>query len=213
MATMRALVMQGGSEASIVTRPLPKLRPKYLGVKVHTVALNPTDWKHIKGRNSAGSLCGCDFAGMVERTGQRYDTEWKVGDRICGFVHGGNNLNTEDGAFAEHIVAGGDLAIPIPDHWTDEEACTFPVGALTCGQGLYQCLKLAMPDQPTTSREPVLIYGGSTATGALGIQLLKLSGYTVITTCSPKNFDYVKSLGADAVFNYGKSSNHACVDD
>lgn len=30
---------------------------------------------------------------------------------------------------------------------------------------------------------------------------VRRSGYEVITTCSPKNFDYVKSLGADAVFD------------
>lgn len=32
--------------------------------------------------------------------------------------------------------------------------------------------------------------------------MAKLSGYKVLTTCSPRNFDYVKSLGADAVFDY-----------
>lgn len=106
-------------------------------------------------------------------------------------------------------MAGADLAFPIPDHWTDEQACTFPLGALTCGQGLFQKLKLATPDKPTSSAETILIYGGSTATGALGIQLLKLSGYQVVTTCSPRNFDYVKSLGADAAFDYSSSD---CVE-
>jgi NADPH:quinone reductase-like Zn-dependent oxidoreductase len=48
----------------------------------------------------------------------------------------------------------------------------------------------------------VFIYGGSTAMGVSGIQYAKLSGATVITTSSPRNFDYVKSLGADVVFDY-----------
>jgi len=47
-----------------------------------------------------------------------------------------------------------------------------------------------------------LIYGGSSASGVLGIQFAKLSGFEVLTTCSPSNFDYVKSLGADKVFDY-----------
>lgn len=47
--------------------------------------------------------------------------------------------------------------------------------------------------------------GGSTATGSLGIQFAKLSGYKVLTTCSPHNFDFVKSLGADAVYDYRDS--------
>jgi hypothetical protein len=38
--------------------------------------------------------------------------------------------------------------------------------------------------------------------GVYGIQFAKLSGLTVIATASPHNFDYVKSLGAEAVFDY-----------
>jgi NADPH:quinone reductase-like Zn-dependent oxidoreductase len=30
------------------------------------------------------------------------------------------------------------------------------------------------------------------------------SGYTVVTTCSPKNFEYVKHLGADEAFDYNE---------
>lgn len=70
------------------------------------------------------------------------------------------------------------------------------------GQGLYQSLKLPLPGSPATESFPILIYGGSTATGVLGIQYAKASGLTVITTASPSNFEYLKSLGADAVFDY-----------
>lgn len=38
--------------------------------------------------------------------------------------------------------------------------------------------------------------------GISGIQFAKASGLTVIATSSPSNFDYLKSLGADAVFDY-----------
>lgn len=47
-----------------------------------------------------------------------------------------------------------------------------------------------------------MIHGGSTATGVLGIQYVKASGLTAIATASPANFEYLKSLGADAVFDY-----------
>ena len=67
---------------------------------------------------------------------------------------------------------------------------------------MYQDLQLPLPTEPSKEPFPLLIYGGSTATGMVGIQLAKLSGLTVITTCSPHNFDLVKSLGADAVFDY-----------
>lgn len=51
-----------------------------------------------------------------------------------------------------------------------------------------------------------MIYGGSTATGALAIQFAKLSGPEVITTVSPKHFDYVKALGVDVVFDYNSTT-------
>ena len=122
----------------------------------------------------------------------------------------------------------GDVQFHIPDAMSDAEAATLGVGLTTvvlahfnsplfthrnptclanaasfkC-QGLYQSLRLPAPgasSSPTPT--PILIHGGSTATGAFGIQFAKLSNCLVITTCSPKNFPYVASLGADAYFDY-----------
>ncbi|KAL6414311.1 putative alcohol dehydrogenase [Ilyonectria robusta] len=59
-----------------------------------------------------------------------------------------------------------------------------------------------MPTDPAKKPFPVLIHGGSTATGMWGIQFAKASGLTVVATASPHNFDYLKWLGADAVFDY-----------
>ncbi len=59
-----------------------------------------------------------------------------------------------------------------------------------------------MPDNRYKTREWVFVYGGSTATGSLSIQLAKLAGYRVVTTCSPRNEEFVQSLGADAVSDY-----------
>lgn len=70
---------------------------------------------------------------------------------------------------------------------------------------------LPLPTDPMTEPKPILIYGGATATGILAIQFAKLSGLTVVTTCSPTNFEYVKSLGADAAFDY--TDNRKCITD
>lgn len=99
------------------------------------------------------------------------------------------------------------MQIKIPDWMSDEDASTIGVGISTVGQGLFQTLGLDFPSEDATvgadgSKGTILIYAGSTATGTLGIQFAKLAGYKVITTCSPRNFDLVKSLGADAVYDY-----------
>jgi NADPH:quinone reductase-like Zn-dependent oxidoreductase len=139
------------------------------------------------------------------------------GDRICGFVHGSNAVQHEDGAFAEYIVAKGDLQMRVPEAEAglgDEEAATLGLGVTTAAQGLYQGLKLRLPTESGTKSEPeetVLIYGGSTATGTLAIQFAKKSGYRVLTTCSTGNSELVKSRGADEIFNYRDPDSPAAI--
>lgn len=83
-----------------------------------------------------------------------------------------------------------------------EDAATLGVGITTVGQGLYQSLGLPLPPAKVEEPTSILIYGASTATGTLAVQYAKLSGLTVIATASPHNFELVKSLGADQVFDY-----------
>lgn len=118
---------------------------------------------------------GCDFAGIIEEVGSRVTKAWKKGDRVYGFVHGGNAIHGEDGAFGDYLTAKGDLIMRIPDEMSFEEAATVGVGIVTCGLGLYQSLELPFPDQPARESFPILIYGGSSATGMHGIQFAKAS--------------------------------------
>ncbi|ETS82458.1 Protein TOXD [Pestalotiopsis fici W106-1] len=211
MSTQKAIIVTSPHQEGLVTdRPIPSLRDDYVLIKTVCVALNPTDWKHIKFLAPPGCLIGCDYSGTVEAVGKNV-TKFKKGDRVCGFVHGGNAVQPEDGAFAEYIVAKADLQGHIPKGLSFQEASTLGVGIYTVGQGLYQSLQLAWPDKPIDTATPILIYGGSTATGTLAIQFAKLSGYHVITTCSPRNFDYVKSLGAHHVVDYNAPDAAASI--
>ncbi|KAK0755671.1 hypothetical protein N5P37_011783 [Trichoderma harzianum] len=200
----KAIVIQGPGEARLVTdRPIPSLRDDYILVKTAAVGLNPTDWKHVDYLvKEAGPVIGCDYAGVIEAIGPAVIKPLRKGDRVCGMAHGSNVVQKEDGTFAEYIVAKGDLQIKIPDNITFEEAATLGIGITTVGQSLYQALGLALPSEPVKNALPILIYGGSTATGMLGIQYAKLSGYDVITTCSPRNNDLVMALGAAVTFDY-----------
>ncbi|RDL41203.1 Protein TOXD [Venustampulla echinocandica] len=205
MAVQKAIIIQEPGKAIVVTdAPVPVLRDDYVLIKNIAVAINPTDWGHVEHLADPGSLVGCDYAGIVEEVGKAVTRPFKKGDRIAGFAHGANTVQHQDGSFAEYIVAKGDVQMAIPENVSLEEAATFGVGICTVGQGLYQSLQLAMPHTPLSEPVPILIYGGSTATGTLAIQFAKLSGYTVITTCSPRNFDLVKARGADTVFNYAE---------
>lgn len=64
----------------------------------------------------------------------------------------------------------------------------------------------AVRSSPTTLFWMPLTHGWRSSTlAAVGqglVQLAALSGYKVVSTASPRNFDFVKSLGATEVFDY-----------
>lgn len=156
---MKAITIHG-KRAKVSEIPVPKLRPTYLLAKVDSIALNPTDWKHIAGDRAApGGLAGCDFAGTVVEVGADVSKAFQPGDRIAGTTHGANISEPEDGCFAEYAIAKADLMVKIPDNVSFEVAATFPLGVSTVGQGLFQkALKLRLPTKPSTDGETVLIY-------------------------------------------------------
>ncbi|KAK2023378.1 zinc-binding dehydrogenase [Colletotrichum zoysiae] len=207
MAQNQAVKTIAPGVAKVVDAPVPALpADDYILVKTTAVAINPTDWKHVDFADKAGCVgiwVGCDYAGIVEEVGKGVTKDFKKGDRICGPVNGSNGLREVDGAFAKYIVVKGDLQIKTPDNLSDEEAATLGIAVTTVGQGLYQTLNLPLPTAPTTDPSAtILIYGGSTAMGISGIQYARLSGYKVLATASPHNFEYLKSLGASEVFDY-----------
>ncbi|OHF03969.1 TOXD protein [Colletotrichum orchidophilum] len=202
---MKAIIIEGRGKAAITTSSLPKLRDGYILVKTTAVAINPSDWKHIDFMwvgNPSGTRPGLEYAGIVVEVGNGVEKDFKVGDRVFGIVNGSNVRQKEDGAFAEYLVAKGSLQMKIPGHVDDMEAAAITSGLVAVGQGLYQSLQLPLPTKPSPEPIPLFIYGGSTASGIMGIQFAKMSNCTVIVTCSPKNFDYVKSLGADFCVDY-----------
>ncbi|PYH92801.1 GroES-like protein [Aspergillus ellipticus CBS 707.79] len=216
-SSMKALTFQSPGSEAINTIPLPPLRPNYMLIRVEYVALNPTDWKHITWGQGATpfSIMGCDYAGTVVAIGPDVTESFQIGDQVYGCAHGSNQSEAYDGVFAEYAVVKADVAMRVPSSSSAlsmAQLCTIPLGIITVGQGLFQpgeekSLGLVLPDTEGSvggggKGEWMFIAGGSTATGTLGIQLAKMAGYKVITTCSPRNEELVRSRGADEVFDY-----------
>ena len=125
----KAIVIKGRGDARFVSdAPIPKLRDDYILVKNVAVAINPTDWQHVDSEGEPGAIVGCDYAGTVREVGSHVTKNFAKGDRVCGFIHGSNGDNHENGAFAEYVTAKGDLQIPIPKSLSFEEAATLGVG-------------------------------------------------------------------------------------
>ena len=176
-------------------------------VKVKAVAVNPVDSKMVGSYVAAGAVLGCDFAGVVEsgaetKGGDAVDVH--VGNRVCSFVMGMNPRKPSIGAFAEYTSARQDFLIKLPPGMSYEEGACLGTSFMTAGMALFHSLGLdGRPLEPRSGQNcPVLVYGGSSATGTAAIQLLKLAGFAPVATCSPHNFDLVQSYGAEAVFDY-----------
>ena len=155
---------------------------------------------------------GSDVAGEVVEVGKDVDgARFKVGDRVLGNCVGMDKRSNKasEGGFQQYTVLRTNLASPIPAHMSYEQACVIPLGLSTAACGLFMKDQLAL-QLPSVSPKPtgktVVVWGGSTSVGCNAIQLTKSAGYEVITTCSPKNFEYMKKLGASYAFDYNDPS-------
>ncbi|KAK2593258.1 Trans-enoyl reductase fsl5 [Conoideocrella luteorostrata] len=192
---------------------IPDVVADMILVKTAVVALNPIDTKMVGDLAAPGAIAGMDFAGEVVSIGSNVRTAKpiKIGDKVCGAVPGMHSLSMSVGAFAQYVGASDINTLKIPSHMSIEQAATLGSGVGTIGLALFKSLNVpASPSSPAQSPMDVLVYGGSTSTGTLAIQLPRLSGLRPIATSSPHNFDLVKSFGAAAVFDYHQEN---CVED
>ncbi|KAI8276423.1 hypothetical protein K4K60_007717 [Colletotrichum sp. SAR11_57] len=123
----------------------------------------------------------------------------KKGDTIAGLIWGGEIKGI--GGYSEYTVADNDISFRVPKNISLEEAVTLPLASMTSWLALFSkdCLAIPRDGGKDTS---VLIWGGSSSVGLYAIQIAVLHGFKVITTCSPRHFDLVKSLGAKHAFDY-----------
>lgn len=94
----------------------------------------------------------------------------------------------------------------IPDSLSFAQAVVLPLAVSTTCSGLYHPDYLGLPlpsaTDATQTGQSILIWDGASSVGATTIQLAVASGLTVVTTASPPNHDFVKSLGAHVVLDY-----------
>ncbi|PCG94799.1 Alcohol dehydrogenase superfamily, zinc-type [Penicillium occitanis (nom. inval.)] len=144
-------------------------------------------------------ILGCDVAGVVETVvpGSTAASRFRVGDRVLGC--------TANNGFQDYVVLDSKLMTKILDHMVYRDAVVFGLCSATSAMLLFgkDYLHLDYPMIGAAKKgQSLLGWGGSSAVGSNAIQLATAAGYDVITTCSKKNFDYVKSLGSVNVFDY-----------
>lgn len=200
---------------TVAPAPYPEPRPGEVVVRVRAIAVNPMD-RLIQ---SVGDLmtpwiaypfvAGSDVAGHVVAVGEGV-TRFAVGDRVLGYAAGADKGHrAAEGGFQAYVVLQAHMTSPMPDSLSFEAASVLPLALSTAASGLFEqdCLALNPPSAtPRATGMTLLIWGGSTSVGSNAIQLAVAAGYDVITTASPRNFDYVTKLGARQAFDYNSKT-------
>lgn len=212
MAMMKAVVFtEYGSPDVLKLKELPRPAPKENEILVR-VRATPINYGDLMARNFADSefnmpallyfparlsfgwnrpkvnVLGSELAGEVAAVGSRV-TKFKPGDEIFAYV------GMKMGANAEYICLpeNGSVALK-PTNLSYDEAATLPYGAIMA-VSLLQKVGL-QPGQRS------LINGASGGIGGMAVQLAKASGADVTGVCGAARREYVRSLGADQVFDY-----------
>ncbi|KAG0053996.1 hypothetical protein BGZ83_012165 [Gryganskiella cystojenkinii] len=179
---------------------VPDIHGSQILIKVHASAINPVDWKLMKGgvprllMPSIKVPC-LDVAGTVVGIGATAGNHSKapklhIGDEVMAMLD-----FSKSGALQEYTVVDEKLLIKKPARWTFEQAAAWPLVASTVWQGLVVRGKIKKGDK-------VLINGASGGTGTVAVQLAKALGAHVVGVCSTANVELVKGLGADEVVDY-----------
>lgn len=202
---MKAIVAPdpGGTEAlRLVDMPEPEPGPGDLLVAVHATAVNRGDVMQRRGLypppDGVTEVLGLELAGEVVAVGNAVE-EWVPGDRVCAVVAGGG--------YAEHAVVPAEVALPVPDGLTTEEAAALPEVFATAHDNVFVRGRLA-------PGETVLLHGGASGVGTAAIQLAKRHGCRVLVTAgSSRKIAACTDLGADLGIDYRTSDFVSVVHD
>lgn len=212
-----------GAQLEVADAPFPTdVADDEVVIKNKAVAVNPVDWKIQSAPQPIFDIrypfiLGSDVAGEVVRAGAGVSHLFSKGDRVIGHALSLSSGSAAHGGFQLYPRLKAAAVARIPEDIPFEQAVVLPLSVSTAAAGLYlkDTLGLRLPKAPsstttTTSssgtsaakKETLLLWGGSSSVGSSVVQLAVASGYGVVATASPANYDYVKSLGASLVLDY-----------
>lgn len=190
---MRAITIPEYGQASVLTfaevdKPTPEAGEVL--VRVVATAVNRADLLQRQGfyppPEGASPIPGLELSGRIVELGSGVEN-WEVGDFICAIVTGG--------AYADFAVVPVGALMPIPKGIDVISAAALPEAACTAWSNLFMLGGLR-------EGERVLIHGGASGIGTMGIQLAKWIGAEVITTASASKHEVCTFLGADKCIDY-----------
>jgi NADPH:quinone reductase-like Zn-dependent oxidoreductase len=130
---------------------------------------------------------GLEVSGRVIACGADVSTS-RLGEEVVALTNGGG--------YAEYVTAPAALALPRPDKLDWLSSAALPEALFTIWLNFFELMHLSQG-------ENVLIHGGTSGVGSMGIQLLKAMGHDVYATAgSDEKRLAAMSFGASGCFHY-----------
>ena len=202
-------------------------KPDHVFIQVRASSLNPVDIQLMNlPLNNLPTLNGPkiparDFAGTVLATATP-GTGFSKGDEVMGLTL----LPDGAGGLTEvaHINAAKSCIIRKPRHTSWAQAASLPLVWLTARTAIERCVPYMKsnsnsnsaagdPTEEDSKREPckLVVLGGSSSTGLYTVRMAQERGWRVLGSCSGRNTEFVRRMGADEVVDYTASAD-AVVD-
>jgi NADPH2:quinone reductase len=170
----------------------PEAGPGEVLIQVRAAGVNRPDVLQRKGLYppppGASPILGLEVSGVIAEVGPGTQGRWRVGDAVCALLAGGG--------YAELAVAPEGQCLPLPRGWDWIQGAALPETLFTVWKNVFELGRLA-------PGESLLIHGGSSGIGTLGIQLARAWGSRVFVTAgSPEKCQACRDLGAEQAVTY-----------
>jgi len=159
-------------------------------VSLAAASVNPIDWKMRDGR--LRSVFSLELPRILGRDGA--GTDVASGERVMGLGAPGR-----DGTHAEFAVFQAHSSCVIPPEVSLEDAAAAGVAGLSAHIALAENAQVA-------AGQRVLVHAGAGGVGSFAVQIAALRGAEVWTTCSSRNADWCRALGAFKTLDYTKQN-------
>ena len=190
MRAMRVHAYGGPDKMHLDEVPMPTPGVGERLVSLSAASINPIDWKMRDGR--LRSVFSLELPRVLGRDGA--GTDVGSGERVVGLGAPGR-----DGTHAEYSVFQAHSSCVIPAEVSFEDAAAAGVAGLSAWIALTENAQVSAGDR-------VLIHAGAGGVGSLAIQIAALRSAEVWTTCSARNADWCRSLGAYKVIDYTREN-------
>ncbi|MEF8831210.1 MAG: NADPH:quinone oxidoreductase family protein [Halobacteriales archaeon] len=194
MRTIEVTEYGGPSALQLREQDRPDLGDGEVLIDVEAAGVNFADVQQRRGHYPGGPeppfVPGMEAAGTVAATGDGVDLS--EGQRVVAM--------SDDGGYAEAVVADADALFPIPDGISFEAAAGFPVQFLTAHNALFGWGGLE-------AGERVLVHAAAGGVGTAAVQLASAAGATVFGTASTaEKLELAERLGVEYPINYTEES-------